>query len=128
MARGTMVARPHLVEVRGRAMGSALHIIATGDREQGAPLVSWAQQRVAELEQLWSRFIPTSEVSLLNAHPGQARIVQAETVALVQCAMEARELSEGRFDPTMLAAIQANGYDRTFVSITAPVGLSLIHI
>lgn len=114
---------PRLVEFRGGAMGSSLHIIATGNHGLAEDLVAWARTRVAELEQRWSRFIPTSEISQLNAQPGRPLVVSSDTITLIQCAMEARELSGGRFDPTLLQAMQANGYDRTFVSIKTPVGL-----
>lgn len=118
-----LTAQPHVAEMRGGAMGSSLHIIATGDLGHVEQLVDWAHHRVCELEQLWSRFIATSEVSRLNANPGASMVVSPETAGLIRRALAARELSGGRFDPTMLQALQANGYDRTFVSIKTPVGM-----
>lgn len=105
-----------------RAMGSDMQIIATGAPHKAAPIVDWARTRVDELEQLWSRFLATSEISQVNASPGTAVAVSAETIELVEQALAARELSAGRFDPTMLRAIAANGYDCTYVSIQAPDG------
>ncbi len=112
-----------VTEFRGRAMGSSVHIVATGAASQVQPIIDWAITRVDELEERWSRFLPTSEVSLLNKDAGSAVAVSADTMALVRHALEARNLSGGRFDPTLLQAITASGYDRTFVSIKTPVGL-----
>jgi len=114
---------PYLAEKQGRAMGSSLHLLATGDRAVVEPLIGWAEDRVHELERRWSRFIDTSEVSQLNHNPGRPIQVSSDTVLLVQRAIEARQLSQGRFDPTLLQAIKANGYDRTFASIKAPVDM-----
>jgi thiamine biosynthesis lipoprotein len=114
--------RPHLVEHRGEAMGSSLHVIACGEQHDVNDILARAVDRVSELEQRWSRFIATSEVSVLNASPGEPVVVSDDTMELIRRALEARDLSGGRFDPTLLQAIQANGYDRTFVSIKTPVG------
>jgi thiamine biosynthesis lipoprotein len=97
-------------------MGTRAHVIVVGG---AAALVAHAQQRIAELEARWSRFIPTSEVSDLNAHAGRPRRVSPETRALVQRALEARRATSGLFDPTVLGAVLRAGYDRTFDAVAA---------
>ncbi|HZQ27616.1 MAG TPA: FAD:protein FMN transferase [Acidimicrobiales bacterium] len=94
-----------------RAMGSDCHIIVVG----GPPgLLDVALHRVDDLEQRWSRFIPTSEVSRLNEHPGVPMRVSADTAELVRRALEAWHLSGGSYDPTVLGAVLRAGYDRSF--------------
>ncbi|MEQ1704276.1 MAG: FAD:protein FMN transferase, partial [Ilumatobacteraceae bacterium] len=105
--------RLHLsAECRFRAMGSDAHVIVVGD--DAAALLDQAQRMIDELEQRWSRFLPDSEVSLLNAAAGEPVVVTTETVLLVQRAVEAWRLTGGAYDPTLLDALRAAGYDRTF--------------
>jgi len=98
-------------ELSFRAMGSDAHlIVVSGD----AGLVERARQRVHELEQRWSRFIETSEISRLNRAAGTFVDVSADTVALVERAKDGWRLSGGAFDPTVLGAMLHAGYDRSF--------------
>lgn len=109
---------PTLVDVIGRAherifsaMGTHAHVVVVG-----APaLADQAARRIADLEQRWSRFLPTSELSRLNASAGGGAVaVSAETFALVARAVEGWRLTGGLFDPTVLPALMAAGYDRSF--------------
>src|SRR5438132_9629330 len=98
-------------ERRFRAMGSDVHVIVVG----GPPrLAETARPFVDDLERRWSRFIPTSEVSLLNQLAGQRVRVSGPTIALVRRALEGARITEGRFDPTVLGAVIRAGYDRSF--------------
>jgi thiamine biosynthesis lipoprotein len=109
---------------RFRAMGSDMHVIVVGGRPE---LADDAQRRVEELERRWSRFRPDSEVSALNAGAGAFVVVSPETRTLVRRAVEAWRLSGGTFDPTMLAALVAAGYGRSFedgpIAMPVPSGL-----
>src|SRR6476659_3244011 len=58
-----------------RAMGSDAHVIVEGGCEQ---LADEARRRLFDLEQRWSRFLPHSEVNLLNDHAGEPVFVSAE--------------------------------------------------
>lgn len=100
-----------VVEDRFRAMGSDIHLIVVGGT---ADMVEWARARIAVLEQRWSRFRPDSEVCLLNAAAGEPVVVTADTLLLVQRAVDAWRLTGGGFDPTLLDALVAAGYDRSF--------------
>ena len=107
-----------LVDVIGRAhervfaaMGTHAHVVVVGP----PALVDVAVQRVSDLEARWSRFLPTSELSRLNAEAdGTATAVTAETFALVARAVEGWRLTGGHYDPTVLPALVAAGYDRSF--------------
>lgn len=98
-------------------MGSSARVVVLG----GPPgLDRRAEDRVADLEQRWSRFRPQSELSRLNEAPkGRPTIVSPDTYVLIERAVEAWKLTDGRYDPTVLDALVANGYDRTFSAIPA---------
>ncbi len=70
----------------------------------------------ARLEAMLSRFRPESELSRLN----RERSIEAseELRELTALALEAREETGGRFDPTLHDAVVAAGYDRTFSELT----------
>ncbi len=96
-------------------MGSSAHVVVLG----GPPgLDRRAEARVADLESRWSRFLPQSEISRLNAAPkGRPTIVSPDTFVLIERAVQAWKLTDGRYDPTVLDAVVANGYDRTFSAL-----------
>ena len=92
-------------------MGTQAHLVVVGGR---GTLADDAAARLAELERLWSRFLPDSEISKCNALSGRAVAVSAETVQLVERAVTGWKMTEGRFDPTILTALCDAGYDRDF--------------
>ncbi|CRK55270.1 Thiamin biosynthesis lipoprotein ApbE [Alloactinosynnema sp. L-07] len=98
-------------QARFAVMGSAGHLLVTGGP---ATLPASARSRLAELESLWSRFRPDSELCRLNASPGRWLGLSEPTVALVSRAVRAWELTGGLFDPTILPALEAAGYTGTF--------------
>ncbi len=101
-------------EIRFPVMGSTAHVIVVG----GHPaLAARARHRLDALERVWSRFIPDSEVSRLNIAAGRAVTVSPDTRLLVRRALEGHRFTAGRFDPTVLPAVIAAGYDRTFDSV-----------
>jgi thiamine biosynthesis lipoprotein len=103
-------------ELRFGVMGTAAHLVIVG----GPPgLASWGARRLEQLEAKWSRFRPDSELSRLNALPGRPVVVSSETFQVVELAVRAWRLTDGLFDPTVLAALMAAGYDRTFEQIAA---------
>ncbi len=66
-------------------MGTEAHVIVRG--RDPMPLLERARTRIDELERLWSRFLPDSELSLLNASGGAPRVVSPETFALLRLAV-----------------------------------------
>lgn len=93
-------------------MGSAGHLLVVGG--PAPELLAWARSRLEELESLWSRFRPDSELCRLNASQGRWIALSPPTVALVRQAVRAWELTGGLFDPTVLPALEAAGYTRSF--------------
>lgn len=96
-------------------MGTDVHIVVHGPVE----LAEVARDEIERLEGLWSRFLPTSEVSALNRHPGSWVAVTPDTAALVARALEGWEVTRGRFDPTVLGDVVRAGYDRPFDDIAS---------
>jgi thiamine biosynthesis lipoprotein len=80
-------------------------------------------QRVVELfaraEECLSRFRPESELSLLNAAAGSWRKVSPMIWEMTGRALAMAAVTGGLFDPTLLVALQASGYDRDFAEVAA---------
>ena len=100
-------------EIRFRAMGSEIHLVVMGDHR----LLDVARRRIDDLERKWSRFIPTSEISRLNANRGEPVAVSDDTFLLVRRALEGWRATGGRFDPTVLGDLVRAGYDRPFEAV-----------
>ena len=107
----TPTPRAMAAEIHFPAMGSSAHVIVVGGHPS---LPARARRSLDALERAWSRFLPDSEVSLLNASPGSRCAVSPETRLLVRRAIEGYRFTAGRFDPTVLPAVIAAGYDRDF--------------
>ncbi len=105
-------------ELEFRVMGTTAHVLVEAGSDDAARAgVERARDRLQELEARWSRFVPTSEVSLLNDADGSPVVVSADTRLLVERAVDGWHRTGGRFDPTVLDAIVALGYDRDFSEI-----------
>jgi thiamine biosynthesis lipoprotein len=104
-----------LTEARFRAMGTDVHIALVGAAPE---LLVVAEQRIRDLERRWSRFLDTSEISVLNPNATCPVIVSPDTFTLVTRAVSAWHATGGRFDPTVGAALAAHGYDRDFPEIS----------
>ena len=101
-----------------RVMGTTAHVVVEAGTPEAADAgVAHARARLVELERRWSRFVDTSDVSILNAANGAPVIVHPDTRLLVERAVEGWHRTGGRFDPTVLDAMCAIGYDRDFDAI-----------
>ncbi|MDW3220592.1 MAG: FAD:protein FMN transferase [Acidimicrobiales bacterium] len=77
-------------------------------------LLSFAEDRVARFERMWSRFDPESELSALNRASGRPSIVSAATIELLAAAVDGFWRTDGLFDPRIIDSLEAHGYDRSF--------------
>ena len=94
-------------EYRARAMGTDVQIVVpSGDED----VLGAAARRLDDLESRWSRFLPTSERTRLNSHPGVPVIVSIETFNVIALAVDAWR-ADGRFDPTIHDSLTTLGYD-----------------
>jgi thiamine biosynthesis lipoprotein len=101
---------------RLRVMGSATHVIVHG----GSPeLLHHAEERLRELESLWSRFLPDSDITRANRAGGSPVAVHDDTLAVVGRALDAWRQTGGRFDITVLPALVSAGYTRSAITHTA---------
>jgi thiamine biosynthesis lipoprotein len=67
----------------------------------------------------FSRFRPDSELSRVNASSGKWTKVSVPFAELVRLSLRKAQSTEGLFDPTVLDAMLAIGYDRDFDEILA---------
>jgi thiamine biosynthesis lipoprotein len=98
------------------AMGTQAELLTVG-APSGA--LAAARSQLVELEARWSRFRPDSELSTLNRAAGRPVVVSPETLTLLALAVLGWQATAGRFDPTVLEALEAAGYDRSFDQLPA---------
>jgi len=101
------------------AMGSNIELILDGEPPGAEEALAAAESEIHRLESMLSRFLPTSELSRLNA--AGTLDASPELVEVTLLALTARERTGGRFDPTVHDAVVAAGYDRSFDDL-APEG------
>lgn len=109
-----------LVSKTFRAMNSeivfqlAIDAGKPGDAQQA---LETAADELRALEARLTRFQSASELSALNRAAGDWFIASETLFEIVQLALAARKASNGLFDPTILNALEAAGYDRSFDEI-----------
>lgn len=101
-----------------RAMGCQMLAVLDDDRAAGARALADLPQRFAVWEQQLSRFRADSELSLLN-RSGYLRTASPALWAVVQLALDQARFTGGLVTPTLLTALEAAGYDRSFDALTA---------
>jgi thiamine biosynthesis lipoprotein len=100
------------------AMGTDVELLV--DAEQADDALDAAECEFHRLEALLSRFRPDSELSRLNF--GRELEAGPDLLRVVALALEARDRTGGRFDPTLHDALVAAGYDRSFELVAASSG------
>jgi len=109
-----------------RAMGTGCMVGVTvrpGQRLVARKALTAGEVEVAACEAALSRFDRRSDLSRVNAASGRWVDVDERLLSAVRSAIRAREDTSGRFDPTILPALVAAGYDRTFEELTVrPAG------
>jgi thiamine biosynthesis lipoprotein len=101
-----------------RAMGTDVCIIVGAGQPVG-DAARIAERVFAREELRFSRFRPESELSTVNRMAGVWTLLSHGFAALTAFALEAARRTDGRFDPTVLPAIVAAGYDRDFDEVLA---------
>jgi thiamine biosynthesis lipoprotein len=100
------------------AMGTQVELLLdTEPSAESDAALDRAEREFERLEALLSRFRPDSELSALNR--SGALDAGPELAEVTRLAVEARERTGGRFDPTVHDALVAAGYDRTFAEVEA---------
>jgi thiamine biosynthesis lipoprotein len=112
------------IDVRDfRAMGTSCRVVAAtgGDPRAAGAAIDAALSEIARCERVMTRFDSTSDLSRANAHAGQWVDVDPLLVDVLALAVEAREETGGLYDPTVLPALIAAGYDRSFDQLAGSV-------
>ncbi len=112
-------AHGYWTEQRVPAMGSEARIVL-GDAPEG--LAAWASAELERLEQCWSRFRPDSELCRLQTGSGSWTPVSSALLLALTCAADLHRATCGRFDPTILDALERAGYDRSFELVEPSTG------
>ena len=101
-----------------RAMGTDVELLLDAeDGEQTQSALRAVEEEFERLEAILSRFRPESDLSRLNR--GGRIEAPPDLERVVELALEARESSNGRFDPTIYNALTQAGYDRSFEQVAA---------
>lgn len=100
-----------------RAMGCHMTAVLDADKHPASleAVPAWFEA----WEQTFSRFRADSELSRLNERAGQWVRVSTSLWEVTHLALIAARWTDGLFSPTILNALEAAGYDRTFDEITA---------
>ncbi len=109
-----------LYERRFRAMNTDVAAWVWSESPQAATHLAHVEMLFGQVEAELSRFRPASGLSALNAHAGAGpQPVSPLLQAVLRQALDAAAESGGIFDPTVLNAVRAAGYDRSFEQVTA---------
>ena len=98
-----------------RAMGC--HMLALLDTPYSLEQMNKVPVWFEAWEQALSRFRPESELNQLNRNAGRPMQTSPILWEVIQASLQAARESDGTVTPTLLAALESAGYDRTFESI-----------
>ena len=93
-------------------MGGSATITILGG---GSDLLESCWQLLDDIESLWSRFLPNSDITRLNWAEGQTLEVDPRTVRLIEEMREGARRTGGDFDPTLLPDVVRAGYAASLV-------------
>jgi thiamine biosynthesis lipoprotein len=96
-------------------MGTTVTVTAEGGRFE--EIVDGVRRLFEDREARFSRFRPNSELSVVNARAGTWTRVSPDFLALLLLALDGAAESGGLFDPAVLPALTAAGYDRDFARL-----------
>ncbi len=105
------------IETEFVAMGTICHVVIVGGKRGSQDLAEHVRTRINHLESLWSRFLPDSDISNINARAGQHVAVSELTISLLERCMDAWNRTNGAFDPTVHSSMIALGYDKSIVEL-----------
>lgn len=97
-----------------QAMNTTVEAQVFTDQTRAVTALAQVEALFRSSETRFSRFDPASELSRLNAAGGRPFHASPELFVLVAEALRAAAESGGLFNPAILAALEAAGYDRSF--------------
>ena len=114
-------------EYRFRAMGCHMLAVVDGGDAPVAMYLAAVPHWFEAWEQQLSRFRPDSDLSHLNAASGRPVVVPLALWEVLGVALDVARQSDGLVQPTILKALEAAGYDRSFDELApAMPGASLL--
>jgi len=109
------------------AMGTSCTLAVTAlprDAANARRALAAGRTEIAACEHVLTRFDPASDLSRTNDRAGEWVEVDARLADALRVARLARAATGGRFDPTILPALVAAGYDRSFEELEERPALS----
>jgi thiamine biosynthesis lipoprotein len=103
--------------VRFDALGTTAVLLVTDAAARDAARAV-LEDEVGRVDRACSRFRPDSDLSRVNASPGEWVAVSTQLLAAVDTALRAARLTGGLVDPTVGSALRVLGYDRDFAAVT----------
>ena len=100
------------------ALGTYVHL-ATGDPEDLVGAGAIAAEVLDHVDRACSRFRDDSDLSRVNAHPGEWVAVDPLLVAATTVALQAADMTDGLVDPCLGRSLVALGYDLTMSAVRA---------
>jgi thiamine biosynthesis lipoprotein len=110
--------RPAPTVLRWDALGTYVYL-AVDDPAALREAADVARQVLHLVDRTCSRFRADSDLTRVNAHPGEWVAVDPVLVAATAVALEAAEVTGGLVDPCLGRPLVALGYDRTIRSVRA---------
>ncbi|MEQ8677225.1 MAG: FAD:protein FMN transferase [Aggregatilineales bacterium] len=104
----------HMIEFR--AMGCQVNVQLEADKS-GAVILSYVPEQVEAIEAQLTRFRPDSDLMRFNARAGEFVQVGEVLYENMRAAKHTALLTNGLYNPLILPAMLANGYDRSFETI-----------
>jgi thiamine biosynthesis lipoprotein len=101
--------RDSTVEISGETMGTTYHITIVSDEIDSGTLQIEIDERLVQLNRVFSTYIPDSELSLMNRGNGDIP-VSRELMKILSLSREIHHLSDGAFDPTVGALVNLWGF------------------
>jgi thiamine biosynthesis lipoprotein len=111
-------ARRYTLAFRALGCQVAAHLVAS-EPEAARDRLAALRLDLEAAERVLSRFRPDSELSRLNRAAGQPVPVSPLLWAVIRAALRAAGQSGGLYDPTVIDALEAAGYDRPFDQLVA---------
>lgn len=100
------------------ALGSTIEFCLVPESTQTEACIALLKAEVEEFERRFSRFQPTSELSLINAQSGVPVRVTQEMLELFLIAQKFHSLTGGLFNPLIAHALSKAGYSVSFERIS----------
>jgi thiamine biosynthesis lipoprotein len=111
--------RDDLERARFRSMGTEVELLAPRAQRAFRAATAVVRSTFEREDRRFSRFRADSELSRVNGGDGRPTAVSGPFAEAVRAALEGARETAGRFDPTLLDAVMAAGYDRTYDDLLA---------